>query len=156
VTVSATVAQPCDSDNVFACLTPVEWPATRQDLPDPSGQTCIVSLVNEYKRPFRLRLQNGAHPDGVVCRTIDGVSFGSHDGFVGLNFSSISGECCRMHFELAPNFQLDAEAEKLAGLPVLPFSLDVSLLSGLPLPTSGRQLQFSFKLGEVECYAIDD
>ncbi len=101
---------------MFAVFTPVAWPAGSPGaIADPSGRTCIVSLVNKHGRPCRLKLKNGEEKHAVSRFAGTGPAFGRGSD-VGL--MRLENHC------FPSSFELDAEAENQAGLPPLPFAYD--------------------------------
>ncbi len=142
-----------ESGNVFAVFTPVAWPTgSSGQIADPSGRTCIVSLVNKgspgeqpVTRPFRLRLKKDREQYAAYQNASNGPCFG--DGCDIALMTQGQSSCSPFSFEL------DAEAESKAGLPPLPFAYDKTLLSGVD---DGRDQSGSrFSLAEMECYTLD-
>ncbi len=141
------LAQVKRSGNVFAAFTPVPWPAGSPGyIADPSRRTCIVSLVNKHNRPFRLKLTASQEKYAISRNGSSGPRFG--DGYdVGLLSHRGRNYCAPKSFEL------DAEAERKAGLPPLPFEYDEALLPGAD---DGKGVWSSdFSLAELECYTLD-
>ncbi len=131
---------------MFAVFTPMAWPAgSPVHVADPSGRTCIVSLLNKHGRPFRLKLKSGQEPNAVYKYDACGPCFGDGGGEVAV-FAEKRCSC------LPGTFELDAEAERKAGLPSLPFAYDRTLLSGVD---EAGQSQHFFELAELECYTLD-
>ncbi len=131
---------------MFAVFFPVAWPTRSANwIADPSGRTCIVSLVNAHDRPFRLKLKAGKEMYAIYRYQSGGPCFGY--GFdVGLLLEGCS--CC-----FPSSFQLDTEAESKADLPPLPFAYDKTLLLGV---VDGKWKAYSyFFLTEMECYTLD-
>ncbi len=140
---------------MFACFTPVALPSKSFEfIKDASRRTCIVSLLNAHRRPFRLCLTSGEHPNGVVGRSADGdIWFGDELDHVCLNEASVK-DCCS--YQGSPHtFELDQAAERAAGLPALAFRYDSSLLSGMQSEVSrGGVATTLFGIDEIECYEI--
>ncbi len=139
-------AQVKENGNVFAVFTPLAWPTGASGYTaDPSGRTFIVSLVNKSNRPFRLNLKKGSEQYAISRDESDGPCFGGgHD----LALLVMASSYCNSR-----SFELDAEAESLAGLPPLPFAYDKTLLPGVD---SGKGVTYNcFSLAELECYTLD-
>ncbi len=121
-----------------------------QSVSDPTGRTCIVSLVNAHHRPFRLKMKSkqGKH---AIIRGDEwgGPAFGAGPD-VALNTED--GTFCQ-----PKSFEMDTKAESEAGLPPIKFKYDKTILSGITDKQSydeiigGRQ----FDAEEVEVYALD-
>ncbi len=88
---------------MFACFTPVAWPAAAGKVADPSGRICIVSLVNKQNRPFRLKLKANHKSNALSKANESFPCFGREDVSV---MESGKRDSCE------PNsFELDTEAE---------------------------------------------
>ncbi len=62
---------------MFAAFTPVAWPAGPSGyIADPSGRTCIVSLINVHDRSFRLNLHEKEREHATHKGQADGPMFG--------------------------------------------------------------------------------
>jgi hypothetical protein len=115
------------SGNVFAAFTPIAWKSEpRGYVVDPSKRTCIVSFVNKYSRPFRLKLKSGGHR-AIFMSPSTGPCFG----------------CCDVDILLSA-----------AGLPPLPVVYDKTLLSGVD--DGRNLASSKFQPAELEVYALDD
>ncbi len=136
-----------DSGNVFVVFTPIAWQTGALDwIADPSGRTCIVSLVNANDRPFRLQLKAGQEHFAINRIGSSGPRFGA--GY-DLGLLTQSGG----NYYHPCSFELDTVAESDAGLPPLPFAYDKTLLSGVD-DGEGKPASF-FSLAELECYTLD-
>ncbi len=139
------LAQVKETGNVFAVFTPIAWPTGSPGyIADPSGRTCIVSLVNKHDRSCRLKLKQG-HNAYAACKSGYGPSFGSN----GYDLRLMHGQS----YCFPQSFELDAEAESKAGLPMLPFAYDKALLSGVNVNSCHQQQTFT--PSEIECYTLD-
>ncbi len=132
---------------MFAAFTPVAWPtgSSRGYIADPSGRTCIVSLVNAYGRSCRLNLKQGYNAFAAYKNGY-GPAFGSN----GYDLRLMQGQS----YSYPTSFELDAEAESNAGLPLLPFAYDKTLLSGVNV-NSCHQQHSNFTPAEIECYTLE-
>ncbi len=129
---------------MFAIFFPVAWPTSSGVIADPSARTCIVSLVNQHGRSCRLRLKAGEEKYAVSRDESDGPCFG---GGYDVSIWTEDGTHC---YPLS--FELDAEAERDAGLQSLPFVYNQALLSGVD---DGKVERSPFSLAELECYMLD-
>ncbi len=134
-----------ESGNVFAAFTPVAWPTSLGAVADPSGRTCIVSLINAHDRPFRLKQQKGSLEYAISRDENDGPCFG---GGYDVAIWTEDGTYC-----FSRSFVLDVEAESEAGLPPLLFAYDKTLLSGVG--DGEGEARSCFSLAELECFTLD-
>ncbi len=134
---------------MFAAFTPVKWPSDDPGwFADPSGRTCIVSLVNAHHRPLRLQLKAGAESHAAYKTKSRGPCFGAKVSDVDIMVPGSAQNYC-----MPESFELDEAAEREAGLPPLPFKYDKTLLSGVD---DGKGRNWSkFSLAELECYTLD-
>ncbi len=139
-----------ESGNVFAAFTPVAWPAGAPGwIADLSDRTCIVSLDNEHNRPFRLKLKSGQKQYTMWRNAAAGPCVGTGGNGVALFVAGGENYCGSD----PSSFEIDAEAERKAGFPPLPFAYDKALLSGVD---DGKGVARShFALAELECYTLD-
>jgi hypothetical protein len=74
--------QAADTGYVFGAFTAVPWPNRPADgsppvnVPDPSGSSFLFSLINKYKRPFRLPLVDRS--SAIYMDSSDGPAFGGY------------------------------------------------------------------------------
>ncbi len=145
------IAQARTHGYVFACFLPAGWPLASECIDDLPARTCIVSLLNERGRPFRL-LQISRT---TASRTGSSGSIGNGDGTFEINFSDRRGiheKClCRVKLPRHSPFKFDTEAERVAGLTPLGFAFHPSLLSGI----KGDGASDWFSVDQVNCYVID-
>ncbi len=144
-----------ESGNVFACFTPVAWPLKYKEVVhDPSGHTCIVSLVNQHGRPYRLRTQP-SKDDKTLRRNDHGLSFSIAGDFATIH---LHGGRCQgsLMFSNPSIFTLDAGAALVAGQPPLPLPAlnNAALLTGINTKVKAGSLCI-FDVSEVEVYTLD-
>ena len=113
-------------------FTPVSWPSVLHgtDIGDRTGRTFLFSLSNLHGRAVKLRLKDGERANALRVRC----------GEVGPGFGA--GADLRLMFDKAANltggcytqphsFEIDHEAERVAGLPPVQFKYNETLLSGV-------------------------
>jgi hypothetical protein len=143
--------------NGFVCgaFTPVSWPAdaaTRDGfVADPSGRTCLFSLVNAHGRPVKLRLK-AAHRKKALSMKGGGCGPG-FGGAADLRLMrlGIAANQPRGCVTQPNSFELDQEAEAAAGLPSIPFVHDKKLLGSAHDQSGDRAF---FDAAEIEVYQL--
>lgn len=138
------------SGSICGAFTPVKWLAANfgHNISDPSGRTCLFSLVNTHDRPVRLRLQSPERDRAIFAVPVTGPIFGS--GMSLLHGDMATGPVVSTSFP--GSFELDQEAERAAGLPRIPFALDNDLLAASHNPE--KPISTLFDAAEIECYAL--
>lgn len=132
----------------FSPLTrPARLPSDPAMLSDPSGRTCLLSLINAHARPCKLRLRAGA---AALWHRECGLTFGAgNDLSLGLCALPNTPKGCSA--TPSASFELDADCESRAGLAPFAFPYDHTLLAG---PDAARGTFAYFAAAEIETWQL--